>query len=63
MVICQNLNWSILIYCFEYQQFLTIHFNLNVMAYQVNVPHLAQTTELVDAEKQADLTSYYSTGN
>jgi hypothetical protein len=33
------------------------------MAYQVEVPHLAQATELVDAEKLVDLTSYYKIGN
>lgn len=30
------------------------------MAYQVEVPHLAQATELVDAEKLVDFTSYYT---
>lgn len=47
-------------YCLEYQPFQTICFDKNVMAYQVEVPHLAQATELVDAEKLVDFTSYYT---
>ena len=35
------------LYCLEYQPFQTVCFNRNVMAYQVEVPHLAQATELV----------------
>ncbi len=31
------------------------------MAYQVEVPHLAQATELVDTEKLVDFISYYTT--
>ena len=31
-----------------------------MMAYQVEVPHLAQATELVNAEKLVDFTSYYT---
>ncbi|XP_034078395.1 uncharacterized protein LOC117550156 isoform X1 [Gymnodraco acuticeps] len=48
------------LYCLEYQPFQSICFDRNVMAYQVEVPHLAQATELVDAEKLVDLTSYYT---
>jgi len=48
------------LYCLEYQPFQTVCFNRNVMAYQVEVPHLAQATELVDAEKLVDYTSYYT---
>lgn len=33
------------------------------MAYQVEVPHLAQATELVGAEKLVDFTSYYTICN
>lgn len=50
-------------YCLEYQPFQTICFDKNVMAYQVEVPHLAQATELVDAEKLVDFTSYYTICN
>jgi len=38
-----------------------IHFDRNVVAYQVEVPHLAQATELVNAEKLVDFTPYYTT--
>ena len=48
------------LYCLEYQPFQTIHFDRNMMAYQVEVPHLAQATELVNAEKLVDFTSYYT---
>lgn len=47
-------------YCLEYQPFQTIGFDRSVMAYQVEVPHLAQATELVDVEKLVDFTSYYT---
>lgn len=47
----------------EYQPFQTMHFDRNVMAYEVEVPHLAQATELVDAEKLVDFTSYYTTSS
>lgn len=66
MVICQDLDWSktffvdYKLYCLEYEPFQTICFDRNVMAYQVEVPHLAQSTELVDAEKLVDFTSYYT---
>lgn len=49
-----------MLYCLEYQPFQTIHFDRNVMAYQVDIPHLAQATELVDADKLVDFTSYYT---
>lgn len=49
-----------MLYCLEYQPFQTIHFVRNVMAYQVEVPHLAKATEFVDAEKLVDFTSYYT---
>ena len=48
------------VFCFEYQPFQTICFDRNIMAYQVEVPHFAQATELVDAEKLVDYTSYYT---
>ena len=51
------------LYCFEYQPFhfiSTTCFDRNVMAYQVEVPHLAQGTELADAERLVDSTSYYT---
>ena len=48
------------LYCLEYQPFQTIHFDRNMMAYQVEIPHLAQATELVNAEKLVDFTSYYT---
>ena len=50
-------------FCFEYQPYQTICFDRNVMAYQVYVPHLGQATELVDAEKLVDYTSYYTTSS
>ncbi len=49
-----------MLYCLECQPFQTIHFDRKVIVYQVEVPHLAQTTELVDAEKLVDFTSYYT---
>lgn len=33
------------------------------MTYQIEVQHFAQATELVDAEKLVDLTSYYTISN
>ena len=48
------------VFCFEYQPFQTICFDRNIMAYQVEVPHLGQATELVDAEKLVDYTSNYT---
>lgn len=51
------------LHCLEYQPFQTMHFDRNVMAYVVEVPHLAQATELVDAEKLVDFTSYYTTSS
>ena len=51
------------LYCLEYQTFQIITFDKKVMAYQVEVPHLAQATELVDAEKLVDLTSHYTISN
>lgn len=47
-------------YCFEYQPYDTLHLNRDFLAYEVDVPNLAQATELVDAEKLVDFTSYYS---
>lgn len=49
------------LYCLEYQPFQTIHFDRSVMAYQVEIPHLAQATELVNAEKLVDFSPYYTT--
>ena len=46
--------------CLEYQPFQTTCFDRNVMAYQAEVPHLAQATELADAEKLVNCTSYYT---
>ena len=46
--------------CLEYQPFQTTCFDRNVMAYQAEVPHLAQATELADAERLVDSTSYYT---
>lgn len=51
------------LYCLEYQPFQTINFDRSVMAYQVEIPHLAQATELVDAEKMVDCTPYYTTSS
>ena len=49
-----------MVFGFEYQPFQTICFDRNIMAYQVEVPRSAQATELVDAEKLVDYTSYYT---
>lgn len=51
------------LYVLEYQPFQTVCFDRYVMAYKVEVPHLAQATELVDAEGLVDFTSHYTIRN
>ncbi|XP_034057976.1 uncharacterized protein LOC117536966 isoform X2 [Gymnodraco acuticeps] len=48
------------LYCFEHQLYETVCFNKDLLAYEVTIPNLAQATELIDAEKLVDYTSYYS---
>ncbi|KAG7456398.1 hypothetical protein JOB18_008800 [Solea senegalensis] len=47
------------LYCFEYQIFQTLGLNRTFLAYEIAVPNLAQATEMIDAEKLIDHTSYY----
>lgn len=47
------------IYCLEYQLYETIDYNRDLLAYEVAVPNLAQATEVIDAEKLIDYTSYF----
>lgn len=49
-----------LLYCFEYQIYETLCFNKDLLVYEVAVPDLAQATELIEAEKLLDHTSYDS---
>lgn len=48
------------LYCFEYQLYETVGWNQDLLAYEVAVPNLAQATELTEAEKLVDYTSYYT---
>ncbi|KAL2076343.1 hypothetical protein ACEWY4_028044 [Coilia grayii] len=48
------------LYCLEFQPFYTVRFDAHFMAYEVEVPSLAEATEIVDAEKLVDFTSYYT---
>lgn len=47
------------LYCFEYQLYETVVYNRNLLAYEVVVPNVAQATEVIDAEKLIDYTSYF----
>lgn len=49
-----------LLYCFEYHINETLCFNRDLLAYEVAVPDLVQATELIEAEKLLDHTSYDS---
>lgn len=39
---------------------MTLGFSRDFLSYEVEVPNLAQATELVDADKIVDYTSYYA---
>lgn len=47
------------IYCLQYQLYESIDYNRALLAYEVAVPNLAQATEVIDAEKLIDYTSYF----
>lgn len=48
------------VYCFEYQPYDTLGFSKDLLAYEVDIPNLAQATEVIDAEKLVDFTAYYA---
>ena len=48
------------LYCFESQLYDTLGFSKDLLAYEVDIPNLAQATEVVDAEKLVDFTAYYA---
>ena len=47
------------VYCFECQPLTTVGWNDHYLAYEVEVPNLAQANIFVDAEKLVDYTPYY----
>ncbi|XP_023254471.1 uncharacterized protein LOC111648952 [Seriola lalandi dorsalis] len=47
------------LHCFEYQPYETLGWNRDLLAYEVAVPNLAQETQLINAEKLVDHTSYF----
>ena len=48
------------LYCFEFQQHSTICFDKDYMAYKIEIPTMAQATELISANNLVDFTPYYS---
>lgn len=48
------------LYCFECQVYNTVGFSRDFVSYEIEVPNLAQATEIVDADKIVDYTSYYA---
>lgn len=50
---------DISLYCFEYQLYETVGQITDLLTYEVAVPNLAQATELIEAEKLVDDTSYF----
>lgn len=48
------------LYCFECQRYSTVCFDRDYMSYKVEIPNLAEGTELVNADKLVDFTPYYS---
>jgi len=47
------------VYCFECQPLSTVGWNDHYLAYEVEVPDLAQANIFMDAEKFVDYTPYY----
>jgi len=48
------------LYCFECQMLSTVCFDRDYMSYKIEVPNLAEATELVNADNLVDFTPYYS---
>lgn len=48
------------LYCFECQVYNTVCFSREFASYEIEVPNLAQATEIVDADQIVDYTSYYA---
>ncbi len=48
------------LYCFECQVYNTVAFSREFASYEIEVPNLAQATEMVDSDKIVDYTSYYA---
>lgn len=48
------------LYCFELQQHNNVCYDRNYMAYTIEVPNMAQATELITADNLVDFTPYYS---
>ena len=48
------------LYCLESQQHNTICYDRDYMAYKIEIPNMAQATELVSADNLLDFTPYYS---
>ena len=48
------------LYCFEFMPYNTICYDRDYMAYQIEIPNLAQATELVSVDNLVDFTPYYS---
>ncbi|CAG5851037.1 unnamed protein product [Menidia menidia] len=48
------------LYCFEFQQHNTVCYDRNYMAYTIEIPNMAQGTELITADSLVDFTPYYS---
>ena len=48
------------LYCFEFQQHNTVCYDRNYMAYTIEIPNIAQATELITADSLVDFTPYYS---
>lgn len=47
------------LHCFELQQHDTLCYDRDYMAYKIEIPHMAQATELICADKLVDFTQYY----
>ncbi|KAL4008313.1 hypothetical protein ACER0C_002165 [Sarotherodon galilaeus] len=48
------------LYCFEFQQHNTICYDRDYMSYKIEIPNMAQATELISADNLIDFTPYYS---
>ena len=48
------------LYCFELQQHTTVRYDRNYMAYTIEIPNMAQATELITSDNLVDFTPYYS---
>ncbi len=48
------------LYCFECQVYNTVAFSREFASYEIEVPNLAQATEMVDSDKILEYTSYYA---